>query len=76
MGEPVRRAMTADEFMNWDDGTDTRYQLVDGEIVAMAPAADAHGTITVNAGVEIADRLRSRAPCRSRAVSRSSTTAT
>ena len=64
MGEPARRAMTADEFLNWDDGTDTRYELVDGEIVAMAPATDAHGTISINVGVEIADRLRSRAPCR------------
>ena len=61
MGEALRRAMTADEFMNWDDGTDTRYQLIDGEIVAMAPAADAHGTITVNAGVEIAVTALARA---------------
>ena len=37
MGEPARRAMTADEFMAWDDGTDTRYELIDGTIVAMAP---------------------------------------
>ncbi len=64
MGEPALRAMTADEFLAWDDGTDTRHELVDGEIVAMAPPTDAHGTIAVNVGVEIADRLRARAPCR------------
>ncbi len=64
MGEPALRAMTADEFLAWDDGTDTRHELVDGVIVAMAPPTDAHGTITVNVGVEIADRLRSRPPCR------------
>jgi Uma2 family endonuclease len=56
--------MTADEFLAWDDGTDTRYELVDGEIVAMAPPSDPHGTIAVNAGVEIANRLRLREPCR------------
>lgn len=64
MGEPARREMTADEFLTWDDGSDTRYELMDGEIVAMAPATDAHGTIAMNAGVEIGERLRSRAPCR------------
>ena len=31
MGEPARRAMTADEFLAWDDGTDTRHELVDGD---------------------------------------------
>ena len=30
----------------------------------MAPPTDAHGTIVVNVGIEIADRLRSRPPCR------------
>jgi Uma2 family endonuclease len=64
MAEPARRSMTADEFMTWDDGTDTRYELVDGDVVAMAPASDPHGTIVINAGTEIADRLRSRQPCR------------
>ena len=64
MGEPALRAMTADEFLAWDDGTDTRHELVDGVIVAMAPPTDAHGTIAVNVGVEIADRLRARPPCR------------
>ena len=64
MGEPARREMTADEFLSWDDGSDTRYELVDGQIVAIAPATDAHGTIAMNAGVEIGERLRSREPCR------------
>jgi Uma2 family endonuclease len=64
MGEPALRAMTADEFLAWDDGSDTRHELVDGMIVAMAPPTDAHGTIAVNVAVEIADRLRARPPCR------------
>jgi Uma2 family endonuclease len=39
--------MTVDEFLVWDadDITGRRWQLVDGEPVLMAPAADIHGTI-------------------------------
>ena len=64
MGEPAREPMTADEFLAWNDGTDQRYELVDGEIVAMAPPSDPHGTIAVNAAIEIDRRLEARAPCR------------
>ena len=56
--------MTADEFLSWDDGTDTRHELVDGVILAMAPTTDAHGTIAVNAALEIDGRLDTRPPCR------------
>ena len=54
--------MTLAEFLRWDDGTDARYELVDGRIVAMAPPNDAHGTIVMNIGFEIRSRLRP--PCR------------
>ncbi len=64
MGEPARRVMSADEFMTWDDGTDIRYELVDGEIVAMAPPSEPHGSIAGNAWGEIDSRLRQRSPCR------------
>ena len=38
--------MTLDEFLAWPgDGTGTKYQLVDGELRAMAPASNTHGTI-------------------------------
>lgn len=39
--------MTVDEFLVWDSGdmTGRRWQLVDGEPVLMAPAADAHARI-------------------------------
>jgi Uma2 family endonuclease len=39
--------MTVDEFLVWDsdDVTGRRWQLIDGEPVLMAPAADVHGTI-------------------------------
>ena len=64
MSEPARRSMTADEFMTWDDGTDTRYELVDGELVAMAPPSDPHGSISGNAWGEIDNRLGQRPACR------------
>jgi len=54
--------MTLAEFLRWDDGTDARYELVDGRIVSMAPPNDAHGTIVMNIGTEIRSRLRP--PCR------------
>jgi Uma2 family endonuclease len=39
--------MTVDEFLVWDadDCTGRRWQLIDGEPVLMAPAADVHGRI-------------------------------
>jgi Uma2 family endonuclease len=37
MAEAAERRWTVDEFLDWDDGTDRCYELVDGRIVAMAP---------------------------------------
>jgi Uma2 family endonuclease len=41
MAEPAIGRMTLEEFLRWDDGTDTHYELVDGFPVAMAPPAEA-----------------------------------
>ncbi len=54
--------MSLAEFLDWDDGTDTLYELVEGRIVAMAPPHDAHGTILMNLGLAIGAALK--APCR------------
>jgi Uma2 family endonuclease len=54
--------MSLAEFLDWDDGTDTLYELVEGRIVAMAPPNDAHGTIIRNIGLAIGPALK--APCR------------
>lgn len=63
MAEPARDlSMTLAEFLTWDDGTDTRYELVDGQVRAMAPPAEAHGTVVRNVGALIRSVLR--APCR------------
>jgi Uma2 family endonuclease len=53
--------MTLDEFLDWDDGTDTRYELIGGEVVAMAAALPAHARIVTNLGGAIGQRLQP--PC-------------
>lgn len=62
MAEPAEKRMSLAAFLEWDDGTDARYELVDGRIVAMAPPIEAHGTIVANIAATIRPRLRS--PCR------------
>ena len=49
--------MTLAEFLEWDDGTDTLYELVEGRILAMAPPRDAHGTILANLVLALGPRL-------------------
>jgi Uma2 family endonuclease len=34
---PAKILLTFDEYLAYDDGSDTRYELVDGELVAMPP---------------------------------------
>jgi Uma2 family endonuclease len=56
--------MSATEFLAWDDGTDTRYELIDGVPVAMAPGGVNHAQITGNVHRIIDDAVRDRRPCR------------
>ncbi|MBP2315278.1 Uma2 family endonuclease [Azospirillum soli] len=63
MSEPAYKRMSVDEFLVWDDGTDTKYELIDGVPVAMAPTYGAHQIIAVNAAVALTDVLRKRPPC-------------
>lgn len=62
MADAARKLMTVAEFLEWDDGTDTRYELVYGQPVAMAYPTDAHGTIAANIIFAAARRLTP--PCR------------
>jgi Uma2 family endonuclease len=55
--------MTLAEFLRWEDGTDTRYELRGGRPVAMAPPAIAHGILALRLGARIDAALRSRSPC-------------
>jgi Uma2 family endonuclease len=63
MAEPAIRRMTVDEFLRWEDGTDTRYELVDGFVVAMAPPAPRHGALFARLAGAIDAALRARPPC-------------
>jgi Uma2 family endonuclease len=57
---PVR--MTVDEFMKWDSEDGYRYELVDGEPRAMAPASTVHGFLQNELGRLIGNHLRDKAP--------------
>jgi len=55
--------MSLDEFLRWDDGTDTRYELIDGFPLAMAPPAEAHRILAVRLVSRIDAALEKRRPC-------------
>jgi len=63
MAEPAFRRMTVAEFLRWEDGTDRRYELLDGVPVAMAPAAAAHRILSARFGGLLDAALRQRRPC-------------
>ncbi len=63
MSEAAVKRMTVAEFLRWEDGTDTRYELLAGQPVAMAPPAIAHGILALRLGARIDAALRSRPPC-------------
>ena len=58
--EPER--WTLEQFLAYDDGTDTRYELHDGVIVAMAPPSGIHGMLMIELGATIRGQLER--PCR------------
>ncbi|HSU06533.1 MAG TPA: Uma2 family endonuclease [Acetobacteraceae bacterium] len=59
---PVR--MTVEEFLNWDSGDALKYELVDGEPRATAPASRTHGMLQSELGRLIGNHLRaSGSPC-------------
>jgi len=56
---PIR--MTVDEFLKWDSADGLRYELVDGEPRAMAPASTIHGFLQNELGRLIGNHLRDTA---------------
>jgi len=67
MNTAIRRKaphhMTVDEFIAWVG--DGRWQLIDGEPRAMAPASATHGIVQTNVGYTLTRHLREAAsPCR------------
>jgi Uma2 family endonuclease len=63
VSEAAIKRMTLAEFLRWEDGTDTRYELLAGVPVAMAPTAIAHGILALRLGARVDAALRSRPPC-------------
>jgi Uma2 family endonuclease len=63
MAEPAVKPMTLDEFLRWDDGTETHYELIGGFPVAMAPPAEAHRMLAVRLVSRIDSALAGRRPC-------------
>jgi Uma2 family endonuclease len=57
----AEKRMTVAAFLSWNDGTDTRYELIDGRPVAMAPAAPSHSVIVANLTHELKSGLQR--PC-------------
>jgi Uma2 family endonuclease len=56
--------MTVAEFLAWDAPEETRWQLVDGEPIAMAPASRTHGALQLEVGGLIRNHLADAgSPC-------------
>jgi Uma2 family endonuclease len=47
MSVATNQLMTLDEFLNFDDGTDARYELVNGELVEMPSESDLNNVIAI-----------------------------
>ena len=62
MASLAPQRMTLAEFLKWDDGTERRYELLDGIPAMMAPSLKAHGELAAALALEIGSRIRS--PCR------------
>ena len=58
--------MLLDEFLSWDpdDASGAKWQLIDGEPVAMAPAGVPHGEIQAELAALLRNHLLGREPCR------------
>src|SRR3990170_4199280 len=52
------RLMTADEFFEWSDGADTRYELVDGWLYAQEPTTISHAEMLLQVGGWLASAAR------------------
>ena len=63
MAEPAIEPMTVDEFLRWNDGSETHYELIGGFPLAMAPPAEAHRILAMRLGSGIDAALSGRRPC-------------
>ena len=67
MSEQARRRMTSDEFLAWamEQPETEHYELIDGEVVAMAPERSAHALTKFHIARRMAEALEGgNLPCR------------
>ncbi len=63
MAQPALKSLTVTDFLEWDSGDDRRYELSNGEIVAMAPPNAAHRVVAGNFARRLSEALDGRPPC-------------
>lgn len=63
MAELAIKPMTLEEFLRWEDGTKTHYELIGGFPMAMAPPAEGHSILAVRLVTRIDGGLSGRRPC-------------
>jgi Uma2 family endonuclease len=61
MARVADQLWTLEEFLAFDDGTDTSYQLFEGRLVAVNPPLRGHGGLVVRLAASISSQLRP--PC-------------
>jgi len=58
VSNPVQHHWTVEEYLAYEQETDTRYEYIDGEILAMSGGTENHSLITANALTEVSYQLR------------------
>ncbi len=66
MPAPALRQLSVEAFLEWESGDDQRYELLDGQPVAMASPSGAHQILAVNVGRRLAEALDHCPPCSAR----------
>jgi len=66
LSEPAQQRMTSDQFIAWamQQAETSRYELIDGEIVAMAPERSVHALTKLHIARRLADQIEAgKLPC-------------
>jgi Uma2 family endonuclease len=63
MGLPIKRPMSLQEFLAWDEGKSARYEFIGGQPRLMTSGSLAHEAIIANLVRELGTQLRGK-PCR------------
>jgi Uma2 family endonuclease len=65
MSATAKKQMNVDEFLAWAEGQDGRWELLDGELVAMSPERAAHLETKLAVAIALRNAIaRAKAPCR------------